>query len=149
MIIFVDNKFKRHASIIAPVLRHSKVTDNFDIIIDCTDKLLNIWRTSPNEYVHVNIVQQTQNLLLAIFGFIAFDYDLEAFDSDVSPCKNEFVQTFRELLSLFDIALYWPSALLAICFKMHPRIRRLKVILERNLFQIMKNELNERSESIS
>ncbi|CAF3293043.1 unnamed protein product [Rotaria sp. Silwood2] len=149
MIIFVDNKFKRHASTIAPVLRHSKVTDNFDIIIDFTDKLLNIWRNSPNEYVHVNIVQQTQNLLPAIFGFIAFDYDLEALDSDVSPCKNEFVRTFCELLSLFDIDLYLSSALLAICLKVHPRIRRLKAILERNLFQIMKNELNERSESIS
>ncbi|CAF3333815.1 unnamed protein product [Rotaria sp. Silwood2] len=144
-----DNKFKRHASIIAPVLRHSKVTDHLETILDCTDKLLNIWRNSPSEYVHVNIVQQTQDLLLAIFGLIGFNYDLETLDSDISAQKNEFVQAFRELLKPFDIALYLPSTLLAIYSKIHPRIRRLKATLHRNLFEIMKNELNESSELIS
>jgi hypothetical protein len=65
------------------LFRRGKVLNNLDLIIDCTDKLFDQWRLkSDNDrnYIHLNTVDQSQNLSLGIFGFIGFDYDLETLE---------------------------------------------------------------------
>ena len=54
---FVGAKYKRHASIILPLFRRGKIVSNLDLIVDCMDKLLAKWRTSPTEKVHVDIIE--------------------------------------------------------------------------------------------
>ncbi|CAF4053462.1 unnamed protein product [Rotaria sp. Silwood2] len=84
-----DSKYKRakhkcHAALTAPLFRRAKIISNLDLIVNCTDKLLDQWRSKCEDrmYVHVNLVTKCRNLLLDIFGFIAFDDDLECLDSN-------------------------------------------------------------------
>jgi hypothetical protein len=80
--MFIGAKFKRHASLTMPLFRRAKIITNLDVIVNSTDKLLAIWRTRLNQHVHLDVVQQCQNLLLQIFGLIGFDYDLEMLNND-------------------------------------------------------------------
>ncbi|CAF4383640.1 unnamed protein product, partial [Didymodactylos carnosus] len=85
-------KYKRHASIILPLFRRGKILNNYDLIIDCTDKLLDQWRSTTDndpKHFHLNIVDQCQNLSLAIFGFIGFDYDFQTLkESNINKTNN-------------------------------------------------------------
>ncbi|CAF4962478.1 unnamed protein product, partial [Rotaria sp. Silwood1] len=88
-------QYKRHASVTLPIFHRSKIIPHFNIIVDCTDKLLTHWRAYSREHVHCNIIKQSENVMLAIFGWIAFDYDLDTFDHG---CKNELTQALKSYL---------------------------------------------------
>lgn len=84
-------KYKRHASLILPLFRRGKIWTNFDLIVDCTDRFfLDRWRSLDASVLHRDLVQQCQRLFLAIFGYVAFDYDLEAL--------QDFIQIFTTIL---------------------------------------------------
>ncbi len=78
--------------------------NNLDLIIDCTDKLLDQWRSTtdrdPN-HIHVNIVDQCQNLSLSIFGFLAFNYDLQTLEESNINKKNKLTQALNDFLDIF------------------------------------------------
>lgn len=80
------------------LFRRSKIISYQDVIVECVDKLLDIWRADSSEKVHVNIVQQCQNLVLAIWGFIAFEYDLETLNDTNVSSKNELTRALLDLL---------------------------------------------------
>jgi hypothetical protein len=100
--MLLRTKLKRHASITLPLFRRAKNITNLDVIVDCTDKLLDIWRTRSKQHLHLDIVQQYRNLLLQIFGLIAFDYDLETPNDDGSSGNNELTKALQDLLSTLE-----------------------------------------------
>jgi len=110
---------------------------------------LNKWRASPAEKVHLDIVQQCQNLLLVIFGFIAFDYDLETLDDDSTTSNNDLTQALRDLLSIFHTTIHSPIFVSNIYLKLNPRYRRARATIERYCNQIIEQELAENPESIA
>ncbi len=74
---------------------------HLDPIIDCTDKLLDQWRQiNDKNKIHLNINDQTQQFLLYIFGFIAFDYDLQIFDDQ---CENRQEKLISSMETFFNI----------------------------------------------
>ncbi|CAF4089072.1 unnamed protein product [Rotaria sp. Silwood2] len=101
-------RFKRHATITLPLFRRGKITNNFDLIVDCTDKLLANWRASPNKHVHCDVVRQSQNLMLQIFGLIGFDYDLEMLDEHDSN-QNELGRALFDLLKAAEFIIFAPT----------------------------------------
>ena len=101
--------YKRHTSITIPIFRRGKLTPNLPVIIDCTDKLLARWRAYSPSQVHVNINEQCHGLLLAIFGLIAFDYDLQTLDDENSADENELAVALRDFLSTFQMTLQLPN----------------------------------------
>ncbi|CAF4441378.1 unnamed protein product, partial [Adineta steineri] len=104
------------------------------------------WHSIPTHIVHLDIVQQCQNLLLAIFGFIAFDYDLEIFDRNDSMENNELSQALQEFLSTFQMIIYLPRVLSSIYLKLNHRHRRAQTIIERYLCRMIEQELSESPE---
>ncbi|CAF1364170.1 unnamed protein product [Adineta steineri] len=57
-ITLTGSKHKRHAAIAMPLFRRARIIDNFDLIVDCTDKLLSNWRISSSQHIHCDIVAQ-------------------------------------------------------------------------------------------
>ncbi len=90
-----------------PLFRRAKIVNNFDLIIDCTDRLLSNWRARPSEGVHCDIVQQCQNLLLEIFGLISFDYDLDVLGEHGSN-QNELTKALCQFLRSCIVVFYSP-----------------------------------------
>ena len=129
------------------MFRRGKIISNLDLIIDCADKLLAKWRASPTEQVHLDMTQQCQNLLLAVFGLIAFDYDLETLDGDGSCVKNELNQALHDYLSTLQITMYAPGPLATIYLKLSSRHRRSHAVIEQHLYRMIEQELGESSES--
>ncbi|CAF1008908.1 unnamed protein product [Rotaria sordida] len=142
-------KYKRHASIVLPLFRRGKIISNLHLIVDCVDKLLAKWRLSPPGHIYVDIVIQCQNLLLLIFGLIAFNYDLETLDDNENGSDNELTRELRDLLSTMEIVLFSPPVVTNIYLKLSRRHRRAKAIIERYLYRIIEQELNENSESMA
>ncbi|CAF5010587.1 unnamed protein product, partial [Rotaria sp. Silwood1] len=142
-------QYKRHASLIVPLFRRGKIVSNFDLIINCTDKLLAKWRASSPEKVHIDIVQQSQNLLLEIFGFIGFDYDLETLGDDEMTRNNELTEALRHFMHLFQIVSYCPRFLASIYLKFSPQYRRLNKIIERYLYRMIEQEQEKSPELIA
>ncbi|CAF1274106.1 unnamed protein product [Rotaria magnacalcarata] len=142
-------KYKRHIALTLPLLRRAKIISHFDLIVDCTDKLLVKWRLSSAQHVHLDIVQQCQNLLLATFGLIAFDYDLETLDDDSVSSNNELTQALREFLRTFEGAVYMPGNMYSVYLKLSCRHRRAQATIERYLDRIVERELAESPESLA
>jgi hypothetical protein len=61
--------------------------------------------------VHVDISEQCHELLLAVFGLIAFDYDLETLDGEIGAGQNELTLALHDFLSTFQMTLQLPNLL--------------------------------------
>jgi cytochrome P450 len=106
---------------------------------------LNNWRNQSTEQVHTDITQQTQNLTLAIFGFIGFDYDLETLNGRKK--NNELTEALRYVMSLFEIVSLSPRTLGMIYLKLNRRYQKSQTIIDKYLNQMAEKELNENPES--
>ena len=139
--------FKRHAAVTIPLFRRAKIVSNFDLILEHTDRLLNIWRSYPSETIHTNIVRQSQNLFLAIFGYIGFDYDLETLNADGRESSNELTQALYYAMGMFEIIFFSPRFLSILYTKVSRRYRRSRAIIEKYINQMIDKELAETPES--
>ncbi|CAF1281948.1 unnamed protein product [Rotaria sordida] len=141
-----SSKFKRHGAVTMPLFRRSKIISNINLIIDATDRLLDRWRARSSEQVHTDIIEQCQNLLLEIFGLIAFDYDLEIFDGNDSRNKNEMAKALLDIMSTFKMAIYAPIFVSVIYMKLSRQYKQAKATVERYLNKIVEQELAESPE---
>ncbi len=116
-----------------------------DTIIDCTDKLLTRWRTYNNDstQIHLNIIEQCQQLLLSIFGYVAFDYDLQTLDDEYNSQKNELTQALHIHLEAALFCIQLPTIIGRIYLSLNPRYRRARAIIDRYLQQMIQQELRE------
>ncbi|CAF1306496.1 unnamed protein product, partial [Adineta steineri] len=140
-------KFKRHGAITMPLFRRNKILSNINIIIDGTDQLLDRWRTQSSEHVHTDIVEQCQNLLLEVFGMIAFDYDLETINENLSENKNELTEALKYIVDVFRMITYAPSIISTTYLKYNPRYQRARTTIERYLNNMVEQELTESLDS--
>ncbi|CAF4833627.1 unnamed protein product [Rotaria socialis] len=143
----IGAKFKRHGAFAMPLFRRSKIISNINIVIDGTDKLLDRWRARPTGQVHTDVVEQCQNLLLEIFGLIAFDYDLETLDGNDSGNKNELTKALRDIMSIFRMIIYAPNIVSTVYLKLSPKYRRASATVERYLHRMVEQELAETPDS--
>ncbi|CAF1257045.1 unnamed protein product [Adineta ricciae] len=135
-IISLGIQFKRHSSIVSPLFRRSKVISHFDLIIGCTDKLLTKWRKTEAKTIHVDIVSQCHNLVLAIFGFIAFDYDLETLDDG----DNELTLALRTIINSIMTILALPRILAKAYVTLSYRQRQARNTIERYIYRMIEHE---------
>ncbi|UJR11972.1 hypothetical protein I4U23_016150 [Adineta vaga] len=141
-------KYKRHASYILTLFRRTKIIANLDLMVDHVDKLLVTWRANDTGIVHQNILQQCQYLVLGIFGFIAFDYDLEILDGK-DGTGNELTQALQDFVSAFQFLLFTPPFIGNLYLKLNPRYRRAREIIKRYLYRIIEQESTESEESLA
>ncbi len=151
-ISIIGPKYKRHATIILPLFRRGKIVNNLDLIIDCTDKLLDQWRSltgnEPN-HIHRNIVDQCQNLSLAIFGFIAFDYDLQILEESSINKNNKLREALSDFLKIFLLTIPVPTFISKIYLKISPRYRHTMIIMNDYLNQMIEKEQRKTPEEIA
>jgi cytochrome P450 len=142
--LILGAKFKRHATFTSPLFRRGKILVHLNTIIDCTDKLLDRWRVQYHDptKVHLNMIEQSQQLLLAVFGFIAFDYDLRTLDDQSDNNRNELTQAFYSLLNTMQIILQLPTFLGQIYMFLNFKVRRARTIIDRYLEKMIEQELN-------
>jgi hypothetical protein len=89
-----------HAILILPLFRWKQIISNVDLIINSTHQIL--LEKFNDSYVHCDIVDQFHKLLLSIFTFIAFDYDLEMSTANFF-CRNlleKFNSKYHRLISI-------------------------------------------------
>ena len=145
-------KYKRHAAVILPLFRRGKVLNNLDLIVDCTDQLLNQWRSINDkdpDHVHLTTVDQCQNLSLAIFGLIAFDYDLQTLESSNINQKNKLTIALNDFLQIFLETTRLPNRVSELFLKVHPRYRRARATINKYLNQIIEQELRKSPEQLA
>jgi cytochrome P450 len=105
--------------------------------------MLDQWRSmSYDDHIHRDIVQQCQRLLLAIFGYIAFNYDLEA------PTGNELTRALHDFLPVFTTSLYMPPFMSKIYWKISSKYRKAISIIRQYLGRMIEQEQNESTESM-
>ncbi len=131
-----------------PLFRRAKIINNFDLIVDCTDKLVSHWRACPSHYIHCNIVQQCQKLLLQIFGLISFDYDLEAFSEDESN-QNELTKALHDFMSACEVVFFSSPIVGTIYTKLSRRHQQAKAVIARYIHNMIDNEMTASRESIA
>ncbi|CAF1385866.1 unnamed protein product [Rotaria sp. Silwood1] len=143
-------KYKRHATIILPLFRGAKVVSNLHVIYDCTDKLLDVWRSKADDpnYIHLDVVKDCQNLLLEIFGFIGFDYDLQMLGDDDSAKNNRLTKSLKDFLDILFFALLLPSTLAKIYLKLNSRDCQAMNVFREYADRIIEQEKNKGSQSI-
>jgi len=104
---------------------------------------LSRWRSYSPVEVHENIESQCHELLLSIFGFIAFDYDLQTLDDDKLAGRNELAVALQDFLGAFQKTLQMPNFIAKIFLKTNEKYKRAKGIIERYLYDMMEQELNQ------
>lgn len=138
--------YRRHALITVPLFRRAKILNNFDLILTCTDKLLARWRASPHQHIHRDIVQQSQNLLLEIFGLISFDYDLDTISGRTSS-QNELSKALQDFMNACELVFFTPSIVGNIYTKLSRRHQRSKATIARYIHRMIDNEMAATPES--
>jgi hypothetical protein len=131
-----------------PLFRRAKVIPQLDTIVDCTDKLLSNWRHQFDQQIHTDIVEQCQKLLLGIFGFIAFDYDLHTLDYNSEKTRDELKGALNDLLFAFRILIYSPKFVSILYTKFSPGFQRSQKFLKHYVNKIVDQELTNDSELI-
>ena len=145
----VGAKYKRHAAAISFLFRRSKILPQFDTILSCTDKFLDRWRTRRNDpdEIHTDIVDECQLLLLGIFGFIAFDFDLQTLnDDDGRSSQHELAEAFTNFLHVFSIIVKAPLFIGRLYLFFNRKFQRSRVIIHRYIYQMIDQELRETEE---
>jgi cytochrome P450 len=115
-------------------------------MVNNVDQLLTRWRADDTNRVHRDIVQQCQHLVLSIFGFIAFDYDLETLDGK-DATGNELTLALQDFVTAFQALMFLPFRAASLYWKINPRYRRARKVIQRYLYQMMEQELAESEES--
>ncbi|UJR27840.1 hypothetical protein I4U23_009106 [Adineta vaga] len=149
LIAIIGPTFKRHGAVTLPLFRRGKITSNFDLVVDCVDKLLDQWRVQSKNHLHTDIVQQSQNLLLQIFGLIAFDFDLGILNQDDNQHKekNDLNQALDDILSVVNVVFYTPRLFSRIYLTLNPRYRRARTIVQKYIYRMIEQELGETDDS--
>ncbi|CAF0785195.1 unnamed protein product [Rotaria sordida] len=142
--------YKRHATIVLSLFRGAKVLSNLHLIYDCTDKLLDVWRSQADDpsYIHLDMVKDCQNLLLDIFGFIGFDYDLQTLGNDDSSQSNRLKKSLKDYLDVIALALLLPVTIAKIYVKFNSRYRQALNVIREYTDRIIEQEQSKGSETI-
>ena len=112
--------------------------------------MLNQWHSiSDQDYLHLNIVEQCQNLSLAIFGFIGFDYDLQVLDEFSDEQSNPLRKALRDFLKIFLLTIPVPTFLSRIYLKLSPGYRRTMNTLSDCLKKMIEQEQSKTPEEIA
>lgn len=115
---------------------------------DCTDRLIDRWQKfykDPKE-IHLNMIEQSQQLLMNIFGYIAFDYDLQALEDNAAHENNELTKAFYDLLNTLQIVLQLPLILARVFVSCNWKARRARRIIDLYLERMIEHELKMTSE---
>ncbi|CAF4048623.1 unnamed protein product [Rotaria sordida] len=138
-------KYKRHASIVGPLFRGYKINLHLDTAIDCTDNLLDRWRTYNNDptQVHLNMIEQCRQLALAIFGYIAFDYDLQTLDDENHSNENELCCALHTFHNTAVDLMQLPTVIGRIYLLLNQKYRRSQAIINQYLQRMIDQELAE------
>jgi len=120
---------------------------HFDTIINCTDKLLARWREidDPTK-IYLNMNEQTQQLLLASFGFIAFDYDLHTLDDECEKGKKELVCAMDVFLNTAMRVIEMPLIIGHIYLFFNFKYQRARRIIDQYTQRMIDQELAESME---
>ncbi|CAF4524344.1 unnamed protein product [Rotaria sp. Silwood2] len=84
--------------------------------------------------------------MLAIFGFIAFDYDLRTLEEDHKTGSNELAEALEVINNAFQLVTYAPRWLSILYLKLSSRHQRAKKLVEQYLYRIIEQEMNESPE---
>ena len=141
------NQFRRHISITSLMFRRANIISNLDLIVRCTDQLIEHWRNQKADAVHTDVIDQSKNLLLDVFGFIAFDYDLEMLKKNRTKVDNELTGALQDLLSIYPVVIYSPRPLSLIYLKSSRRYHRARAIIRKCFKRMIDQELLETAES--
>ncbi len=142
-------KYKRHALVVMPLFRRAKIITQLETIINCTDKWLHNCRNQTDGQIHTDINDQCQKLLLGIFGFIGFDYDLQTLDYSDDQTSNELKSALVDLLFAFRILIYSPKLVAVLYTKYSSKHQRSQKFLKKYVNQIVEQELTNNSELMS
>ena len=140
-------KFRRHLAVTCSMFRRVNIVSNLDLIVQCTDQLIEQWREQySTSTVHTDIVHQSKNLLLNVFGFIAFDYDLEMFSRNHEHTPNELTRALQDLLSIYSVVIYSPRSVSLIYLTFSVKYRRARRIIHQYFNQMIDRELTQTSQ---
>lgn len=92
------------------------------------------------------MIEQSQQLLLAIFGFIAFDYDLQTLDENSENNQNQLTQAFYSLLNTMQTLFQLPTFLARIFLFLNFKVRHARAVIDQYLEKMIEQELNTTSE---
>lgn len=123
-----------------------------DLIIDCTDKLLDQWRSIADrdpDHVYLGIVEKCQNLSLAIFGFIGFDYDLQTLEEISGNQQSQLRKALRDFLKIFLLTVPVPTFISQLYLKISPQHRRNMITISSCIKQMIEQEQSKTSEEIA
>lgn len=95
------------------------------------------WRTFEKDHVHQDVLDQTQNLLLRLISYIAFDFDSESqYEHDISPALKDFV-------AIFTKTLFMPSMIAQFYLKYSNRYQQCLSTIHTYLNRIIDEEVDE------
>ena len=148
--------WKRHARLMVPVFRRSKILIHFDTIIDCIDHFINENFVNKKEKIHKDLVEKCQHVLLRIIARIAFNYDFLTLptieNENVQKSFNDMIHCASQFALMTAIPLWIAKLILKFNLKFQKSLKQMKyyvmIIINQQLKRQNKN-LNEKKSLIN
>jgi cytochrome P450 len=142
IINLTDDKWKRHARVMLPMFKRSKILPYRETILQCVDRFIDT--QLEDKHIYTDLVGRCQSLVLNIIALIAFDYDLEAaVDSSLTVAFEDFAYYVAQ----FSMALWLPRWLGKLYLKLNWKYQRALRLLRELAQQIVEQEQNKKNES--
>lgn len=137
--VLTGTRWKRHARIMLPVFKRTKVIQHLDTIIECTDRFIDRY-LNENE-IHTNLVDHCQTLTMNIIGFVGFDYDFENYANSQSKIVvKEFVSYGANLMLIPWIPRWMIKIYLKFNWKFQRINRQMRELMEKIVEQEQNNQ---------
>jgi cytochrome P450 len=101
-----DQKWKRHARVVVPMLKRINILQYFDTILACTDRFIDTLLTKDDSG-RKNLLSKCQELLLNITGSILLDHDLDGDSKKVQEKQQVPTQALKVVFSKQNLSIYF------------------------------------------
>ena len=130
------SRWKRHMRVILPVLKKAKLVHHTDVIMRCVDRWID--EQFQDGQTYTNFLTQCRTLTMNIFGWIAFDYDLnQACDQKL---KNA-LGMFNLQAMLIGVIPWMPRWLVRFYLSVNWKYRRARDTISQVTEKIVQQEL--------
>lgn len=134
-------KWKRHARVMMPMFKKSKVIHHADVIIHCTDRWIE--QFCRDDRIHTDVLNECRTLTMNVIGLFAFDYD---FDSARDKTVWNAFECFGSQASFLINMPWFPRWLLRLYLKANWKYQHARNIIRELSERIVQQEQNNRNQ---
>ncbi|CAF0956763.1 unnamed protein product [Adineta steineri] len=140
--------WKRHARLMLPVFRRSKILPYFETIVECIDDFIDKQFLNNQTKIHKDLVIKCQHILLTVIARIAFNYDFSNLSTNDGINIHQAFNNMIDCASRFALMTAIPLWVAKLMLKLNFKFQKSLNIMKNHVMSIINDEQKRQHEQI-